>query len=106
MSRKKERLTITLDAELVRAGHRAVRAGTAESLSAWINDALAEREIRQQRLHAMSEAVAAYEAAFGALSREELAAQQRADERAATVVRGTSQAAGKRARARARSRAA
>jgi hypothetical protein len=36
----------------------------------------------------MADAVAAYEAEFGQISAEELAAQQRADHRAAIVVRG------------------
>ena len=84
----KERLTVTVDAELVLAGNRAVKAGRAESLSGWVNDALAEREARERRLNAMAEAVTAYEAEFGHISPEELAAQLRADERSAVVVRG------------------
>ncbi len=86
--KRKERLTVTVDADLVRAGHRAVRAGRTESLSRWVNDALAEREAKERRLQAMTEAVAAYEAEFGAIGPEELAAQQRADENRAVVVRG------------------
>ena len=88
MTRRKERLTVTVDAELLVAGNRAVKAGRAESLSGWINEALVEREARDRRLHAMAEAVAAYEAEFGVISSEELAAQARADERAAVIVRG------------------
>jgi hypothetical protein len=37
----------------------------------------------------MKEAVAAYEAEFGSISPDEMAAQQRADERDARVVRGS-----------------
>jgi hypothetical protein len=47
MARRKERLTITVDPAVVRAGNEAVRAGRAESLSGWVNLAmteLAERE--------------------------------------------------------------
>lgn len=87
MSRK-ERLTVTVDAELIQAGTRAVKAGQAESLSGWVNQALIEREAKERRLRAMAEAVAAYEAEFGAITSAELAAQQRADERGAVVVRG------------------
>ena len=86
--KRKERLTVTVDAELVRAGNRAVRAGRTESLSRWVNDALAEREAKERRLQAMADAVAAYEAEFGTIAPEELAAQQRADEKRALVVRG------------------
>jgi hypothetical protein len=46
---RKERMAVTVDAELVEAGNRAVKAGRAESLSSWINDALAEREAHEQR---------------------------------------------------------
>jgi hypothetical protein len=88
MAKRKERLTVTVDAELVVAGTRAVKAGRADSLSGWVNDALVDREARDRRLRAMTEAVAAYEAEFGAISDEELAAQRRADERSAIVVRG------------------
>jgi hypothetical protein len=86
--KRKERLTVTVDTELVRAGNRAVRAGRAESLSGWVNDALAEREAKERHLQAMADAVAAYEAEFGPIAPEELAVQQRADEKQALVVRG------------------
>jgi hypothetical protein len=98
MARRKERLTVTVDAELVVAGNRAVRAGDADSLSGWVNDALAEREAKDRRLRAMAEAVAAYEAEFGVITDEEMAAQKRADQRAAIVVRGARPRARKRAR--------
>ena len=47
-------------------------AGYADSLSAWVNLALAERSAKERRLRAMGEAVAAYEAAFGVITAEEL----------------------------------
>jgi hypothetical protein len=88
MARHKERLTVTVDAKLIQAGNDAVKAGLAESLSGWVNAALAERDAKERRLRAMSEAVAAYEAEFGKISSQEMAAQQRADERTAVVIRG------------------
>jgi hypothetical protein len=88
MSQRKGRLTVTVDAELIVAGARAVKAGRAESLSGWVNDALLEKEAKEHRLQAMAEAVAAYEAEFGVITAEEMAAQRRADEKAAIVVRG------------------
>jgi hypothetical protein len=88
MTRRKERLTVTVDAELVEAGNLAVASGRAASLSGWVNLALAERSAKERRLLAMAKAVAGYEARFGVISPEEIAAQQRADQREAIVVRG------------------
>jgi hypothetical protein len=83
MIERKARLTVTVDRALVRAGSAAVAAGRAESLSAWINAALAERVAKEKRLRAMAEAVAMYEAAHGAITPEEMVAQERTDKRAA-----------------------
>lgn len=84
----KERLTVTVDPAFVQAGNEAVAAGYADSLSAWVNLALAERSAKERRLRAMGEAVAAYEAEFGVITAEELVAQERADRRSARVLRG------------------
>lgn len=81
-------MTVTVDAELVEAGNRAVKAGRADSLSSWVNDALADREARDRRLRAMAEAIAAYEREHGVITDAELLAQERADQRAALVIRG------------------
>lgn len=85
MHRKKERLTVTVDQAFVRAAHRAVAMGHAASLSSWVNLALSERAAKERRLAAMAEAIVAYEALHGEISAEEIAAQQRADLRGATV---------------------
>src|SRR3990172_9927250 len=89
MTGNKERLTVTVDPELLRAGQRAVAAGAARSLSAWVNLALAERVAREERLRAMGEAIARYAAAFGELTGAELAAQQRADRASSPGVRSS-----------------
>jgi Arc/MetJ-type ribon-helix-helix transcriptional regulator len=85
---RKERLTVTIDPDLVAAANEAVAAGRAGSLSGWVNLALAERAAKERRLRAMAAAVAAYEAEFGKISAAEMEAQRRADERNAVVVRG------------------
>lgn len=87
MTSRKERLTVTIDRTLLDAGNDAVEAGLAESLSAWVNRALAEHAAKERRLAAMRDAVAAYESAFGVISDREMAAQARADRDAAVVVR-------------------
>ncbi len=85
MKSRKERLTVTVDGALLRAANEAVAAGRADSLSGWVNLALAERAAKERRLLAMSDAVAAYEARYGAISDRELAEQARIDRRASTV---------------------
>ena len=88
MTANKERLTVTVDPDLVRAGNDAVRGGRVASLSAWVNAALAERAAKDRRLAALAVAIAAYERQHGEISAEELDAQTRTDRRAAVVVRG------------------
>ncbi|HEX5047526.1 MAG TPA: hypothetical protein VFX89_10425 [Gammaproteobacteria bacterium] len=94
MSERKERLTVTVDPDLIAAGNDAVSEGRADSLSAWVNAALAARVATERRLAKLAEAVAAYESRFGAISAEEMADQARADRGGAVVVRGRARAAG------------
>lgn len=88
MTPRKQRLTVTVDPELVEAGNQAVASGAAESLSAWVSTALAEKARRDNQLARMRHAIAEYEAEFGEITAEELAARQRADREDAIVVRG------------------
>jgi hypothetical protein len=83
----KERLTVTVDSELIEAANQAVTEGRAGSLSGWVNLALAERAAKDRRLQALAEAIGGYEQAFGEITAGELAAQARADRRSATTVR-------------------
>jgi hypothetical protein len=98
MKAKKERLTVTVDRALIRAGNEAVTSGRAQSLSGWVNLALAERAAKERRLKAMAEAIAAYEVKFGEISPEELAAQNRSDRRSAIVIRGGARSPGRKRR--------
>ena len=98
MIARKERLTVTVDPAFVEAGNDAVAEGRAESLSAWVNAALAAKVATERRLAALAEAVAAYEARFGAISGQELADQARADRESAIVVRGESRLGKRKAR--------
>jgi len=87
-ARRKQRLTVTVDPELIAEGSRAVASGHADSLSSWVNLALVERVAKEQRRAAMAEAIATYEAEFGEISSAELARQARVDRASAVVVRG------------------
>lgn len=98
MSTRKERLTVTVDPDLIHAGSNAVAEGRAESLSAWVNSALAEKVTKERRLAALAEAVAVYEEKHGAISVQELAEQARADRESAVVVRGRNRPRRKKAR--------
>jgi hypothetical protein len=100
MPRKKERLTVTVDPEILEAGYEAVTAGRAESLSAWVNRALAERVAKERRLSALADAIALYEAEFGEITEEEVVRQARGDRASATVIRGSAAAASGKRRSR------
>ena len=89
MTGRKQRLTVTVDPELVDAGNEAVASGTADSLSGWVTTALAEKVARDATLAALHDAILDYEAEFGEITAEEIASYARDDRRAATVVRGT-----------------
>jgi hypothetical protein len=86
---KKERLTVTIDSEILEAGLEAVSAGRAASLSAWVNHALAERAAKERRLSSLADAIASYEAEFGVISEEEILLQTRTDRASAMVIRGS-----------------
>ena len=79
---------MTVDPDLIRAGNDAVAEGRADSLSAWVNLALADRVARDRRLEALAAAVAGYERIHGVITPQELAEQARSDRMAARVVRG------------------
>jgi Arc/MetJ-type ribon-helix-helix transcriptional regulator len=83
----KTRVTVSIDAELAAAAAAAVTDGRAESVSAWVNEALADKAAKDRRLGALADAVAAYEAEHGVIGPEELAAQGRADRDAAAAAR-------------------
>ena len=85
--RNKERLTVTVDSELIEAANQAIAEKRVASLSGWVNLALTERAAKERRLRGLAEAIAAYEEEFGEITAAELAAQERADRRNAIAVR-------------------
>ena len=86
---------MTVDPELVEAANRAVASGSADSLSAWVSAALADRARRDEQLARLGDSIADYEAEFGEITTEEIAQQRRADREGAVVVRGTAKRPGK-----------
>ncbi len=85
---RKQRLTVTVDPDLIEAGNRAVAEGEADSLSGWVSSAISEKVRRDRQLAMLRAAVTDYEAEFGEITADEIGAQQRADREDAVVVRG------------------
>ena len=84
----KQRLSASVDSEFLEAGQTAVAEGRAETLSAWVNDALRLKADHDRRMRALDEFLAAYEAEHGVISDEEMADAARRARARAIVVRG------------------
>jgi Arc/MetJ-type ribon-helix-helix transcriptional regulator len=105
----KQRLSASVDAELIEAAEAAVAGGRFESVSAWVNEALRLKLEQDRRLEALATFVAAYEAEHGEITAAEMRlAARRARARAVVVrpmptpSRGTTPAKRRAAAARAR----
>jgi hypothetical protein len=83
----KARLSATVDADLIAATQAAVAAGEAESVSAWVNDALRLKIEHEHRLRGIGDFIAAYEAEYGEITGEQMDAAYRAARARAIVVR-------------------
>jgi len=84
----KHRLSASVDADLIRAAERAVADGRAESVSAWVNEAMRRQVEHDQRLRALRQFVEEWEADHGEISQEQIDAVSRNIRRRAIVVRG------------------
>jgi hypothetical protein len=84
----KARLSATVDADLIAASQAAVAAGEAESVSAWVNDALRLKVEHDRRLRGIDDFIAAFEAEYGEITDEDMDAAYRAARARAVVVRG------------------
>lgn len=68
---KKLRLSVSVDADLVEAAETAVAHGQADSISAWVSDALSSKLERDRRLRGLAAFIADYEAEHGEITAEE-----------------------------------
>jgi Arc/MetJ-type ribon-helix-helix transcriptional regulator len=84
----KERLSASVDADLVAVAQEAVAQGRAESVSAWVNEALRLKVAHDLRLRALDEFVAAFEAEHGEITEAEMREATRSARGRAVVVRG------------------
>lgn len=87
----KQRLSASVDAELMAVAQEAVAAGQAESVSAWVNDALRLKADHDRRLRALDDFLAAYEAEHGEITEDEMREAARSARSRAVVVRGKPQ---------------
>ena len=83
----KQRLSASVDAELLRVAQDAVDAGRAESVSAWVNDALRLKADHERRMEALDSFIAAYEAEHGVITEAEIDEAVRRARGRATVIR-------------------
>jgi len=84
----KERLSASVDEDLVAVAQEAVAQGRAESVSAWVNEALRLKAAHDRRLRALDEFVAAFEAEHGQITGTEMSEAARRARARAVVVRG------------------
>jgi len=85
---EKRRLSASVDANMIKAGREAVARGDAESLSAWVNAALHRQAEHEQKLRALDEFIAAYEAEHGEITEQDMQEAERWARERAIVVRG------------------
>lgn len=82
----KTRLSASVDADLIEAAEHAVERGEVPTVSAWVNDALRLKLAHEQRLRALAEYMADYEAQHGEITDDEMRlAARRAKARAVSV---------------------
>jgi hypothetical protein len=82
----KQRLSASVDADLLRAAETAARHGRVATVSAWVNDALRLKLEHDRRLQALDAFIGAYETEHGVITAEEMElAARRARHRAVSV---------------------
>ncbi|WP_419846566.1 hypothetical protein [Candidatus Poriferisocius sp.] len=83
----KERVTITVEVDLLNHAKSAVETGVCRSVSEWICEAMAEQMAKDARLVAMDELIADFEAEYGPITDEEIAEQVQLDRDASAAWR-------------------
>jgi Arc/MetJ-type ribon-helix-helix transcriptional regulator len=83
----KQRLSASVDAELLQTAQTAVDEGRAASVSAWVNDALRLKAEHDRRMQALDSFLATYEAEHGVITEDEIDEAVRRARSRATVIR-------------------
>ena len=87
----KQRLSASVDADLIAAAEDAVASGRCGSVSAWVNEALRLKLTQDRRLDALAAFVAAYEGEHGRITADEMEWAARRARSRATPIRGARQ---------------
>jgi hypothetical protein len=87
--RGKQRLSASVDAELIAAAETAAKRGEVTTVSAWVNDAMRLKLEHDRRLHALAAYVADYEAEHGEITPDDIGWATREARRRAVSVRGS-----------------
>lgn len=96
----KQRLSASVDADVLAAAEAAVADGRAANISSWVNEALHRQAERDRRMRALDEFLHAYEAAHGRITDDEIRTATRSASARAMVVRGKERSATSRGRRR------
>jgi Arc/MetJ-type ribon-helix-helix transcriptional regulator len=84
----KQRLSVSVDADLIEAAENAVTKGRSGSVSEWVNQALRFKLTQERRLESLSAFIGAYEAEHGEITVEEMRLAARRARAGAVAVRG------------------
>lgn len=88
----KQRVTITVELDLLEEAQAAVSSGQCRSLSQWIEGAIADQLDKERRLALLAELIAEYEEEHGVITEEDMEERTRRDKEAAAAVRARAEA--------------
>jgi Arc/MetJ-type ribon-helix-helix transcriptional regulator len=89
MKATKQRLSASVDAELLDAAESAAKRGEVANVSAWVNDAMRLKVEHDRGLAELAAVIADFEAEHGEITREEIEKAERLARSRAMSVRGT-----------------
>ncbi|PYS38575.1 MAG: hypothetical protein DMG14_17160 [Acidobacteria bacterium] len=84
----KQRLSVSVDSDLIEAVEHAVSRGRTDSISAWVNEALRSKLDHDRRLEALANFISLYESEHGEITPEEMRLAARRARSDAVTVRG------------------
>jgi len=87
----KQRVTITIELDLLEEAQAAVNQGRCRSLSQWIGEAIADQLDKERRLALLGELIAEYEEEHGVITEEAMEERIRKDKEAAAAIRAKAQ---------------
>lgn len=88
----KQRLSASIDADLIEAARRFVAEGLADNVSAWVNDALRDKVEHDEKLLLLGEAIKGWEAEFGEITDADIEATERWVQENAIHIKGDPEA--------------